>query len=251
MAAAFVAASLTCMNPASQRLSPLLPLRAWLALALALLPAIAAHAAYALSIRDGLAPACLPYWEGCTSISRAARHGDGNLLFKWMVLPCAPGFAALWWEARRWLAQRGGDPGVTLPALGLLASLSLAAYVLFLGVEGDVSRWLRRYGALIYFATTILAQLWFVRGQWSRGARDSATRTLFALSVLMLVFGLASTAVSAMMEERELKDRIENAIEWTLGGLFTLWFAALAWLWRAESQLPPAKKRAPPPPRSG
>jgi hypothetical protein len=54
-----------------------------------------------------------------------------------------------------------------------------------------------------------------------------------------------------MLQDRELKDRVENAIEWNLGALFTLWFLSLAWLWRDSPQLPPAKKRAPPSPRSG
>lgn len=224
---------------------------AWLALAVALLPALAAHAAYALSIRDGYAPGCMPYWDGCTSISAAARHGVGNLLFKAAMLPCALLLGVLWWQARRWLARLGDDPGPAMVVLGVIAAIALAAYVVFLGVEGEISRWLRRHGALIYFAATFLAQLWFVRRQYKRGARDGATRVLLGVCALLLLLGLASTAASSLLQDRELKDQVENAIEWNLGALFTLWFLSLAWLWRDFSQLPPAKKRAPPSPRNG
>ena len=42
-------------------------------LAIALVMLLAAHLAWWLSLRAGYIEACNPYWEGCTSISRAAR----------------------------------------------------------------------------------------------------------------------------------------------------------------------------------
>ena len=44
-----------------------------LACLLALIPLVSVHLAYAVSIAQGTAPACVPYWQGCTSISAAAR----------------------------------------------------------------------------------------------------------------------------------------------------------------------------------
>ena len=60
-----------------------------LPLAIAALFTVAAHVALWLSIRDGYVEACVPVLEGCASISRAARHGLGNHVFRLMVLPCA------------------------------------------------------------------------------------------------------------------------------------------------------------------
>jgi hypothetical protein len=232
--------------------SPGLPApRIWLGLGVALLPAVATHLAYWLSIRDGFVPACVPYWDGCTSISRAARHGAGNTLFKSVMIPCAVMLGMLWWQAFAWLRSQGDRVGPALVLLGILGAAALGTYVAFLGAEGEVSRWLRRYGALLYFAATFLAQLLFLRRQWRRGARDGATLGMLACSALLLAGGLASTAASGTVVDPALKDRIENAIEWNLGALFTLWFLALAASSRAPPQLPPAKKRAPPSPRSG
>ena len=82
-------------------------------------------------------------------------------------------------------------------------------------------------------------------------ANDQANRGARGGSSLLLA-GVASTMASAVVEDPAMKDRIENAIEWNLGVLFTIWFLALAWLWRREAvQFPPAKNLAPPPPRSG
>src|SRR5690606_35552238 len=60
-----------------------------LPLSIAVLLVAAVHLAWWLSLRGGHVPACMPYLEGCTSISRAARHGPGNHVFRLMVLPCS------------------------------------------------------------------------------------------------------------------------------------------------------------------
>ena len=197
-------------------------------LAVAVVPLIAAHLAYLLSIAEGHVPACVPYWEGCTSISRAARHGSGNIVFKLLMLPCALIQARLWWLAAGTTQASAG----ALRTLGLFAALALACYVTFLGVEAQYTRWLRRYGALLYFATTYLAQIMLVRAYWQRSSiRSGSLRLMLAACVLLLILGLASTAATVLTTDPALKDRLENAIEWQLGALFTVWFLALAHLW--------------------
>ena len=59
-------------------------------LLLALWPILIAHAAYAISVIENYVPLCNPYWDGCTSISRAGRHGWANHLFRAALLPYAP-----------------------------------------------------------------------------------------------------------------------------------------------------------------
>jgi hypothetical protein len=197
----------------------------------ALLPLAAAHLAYLLSIVEGHVPACVPYWDGCTSISRAARHGSGNLLFKLLMLPCALLQARLWW-----LVGSTTDSRRLIRALGFVAAFALACYVSFLGVEAEYTRALRRYGALLYFACTFLAQIILVRACWQQApVRPPALRLMLAACVLLLLLGLGSTAVTILTTDQALKDRLENAIEWQLGALFTVWFLALAWFWRTGS----------------
>ena len=110
-------------------------LAAWpLPLLVAVVPLVAAHAAYGLSIAEGHVPACVPYWEGCTSISRAARHGTGNLVFRLLMLPAAVLMWQQWLVAREWLRTTGPvGAGASLPWLGALAALALAVYVGFHG----------------------------------------------------------------------------------------------------------------------
>ena len=40
-----------------------------------------------LSIQSELVPACIPFLDGCTSISRAARNGNAIFVFEWNAIP--------------------------------------------------------------------------------------------------------------------------------------------------------------------
>ncbi|MBD9481004.1 hypothetical protein [Pseudoxanthomonas sp. PXM02] len=202
-----------------------------LPLLLTLLFLVAAHAAYLLSIQGGHVPACIPYVDGCVSISRAARHGWGNHLFQLLVLPCAVLHALVWWLARHWL--RGGR---VMLALGVLSAIALAVYATFLGTEGEAYRFLRRYGVVVYFGFGYLAQLALMR-------RASLTEALAAgviaamswISIAMLGLGVANVVAGLVVDDPSAKDRWENVFEWWLGLLMVSWYAVLALGWRRQS----------------
>ena len=52
--------------------------------------------AYLVSLNEGLVDACLPYLEGCTSISKTGRHGLASILFKLTILPVMTLLSAYW-----------------------------------------------------------------------------------------------------------------------------------------------------------
>ncbi len=213
-------------------------------LLVALVPFVAAHLAYAVSIEAGHVPACVPYLEGCTSISRAARHGLGNHLFRLMMLPSALLLTLHWLSARAWLRQHHPDPrvGRSLLWLAPFAGIALATYVTFLGTDGDIYRWLRRNGAQLYFAAVYIAQLVFLHryrqilarqeGDDRKGKRLSAA--MLAINLVMLALGIAYTVVANAFDDDMLKDRMENLLEWHIGLLMTGWYLLHAILWRTS-----------------
>ncbi|SDR15019.1 hypothetical protein SAMN05428982_3352 [Pseudoxanthomonas sp. CF385] len=212
--------------PADDARIPLWPLP----LLIALLFLVAAHAAYLLSIQAGHVPACVPYLEGCVSISRAARHGVGNHLFRLMVMPCAVLHALVWLLAHRWL--RGGHGMVVL---GVVSATALAVYATFLGIEGETYRFLRRYGVVVYFGFGYLAQLALMR----RASRTDAlpTRVITWMSWIaaaMLGLGIANVVAGLVVADASAKDRWENVFEWWLGLLMVGWYAVLAIGWRRK-----------------
>jgi hypothetical protein len=168
------------------------------------------------------------------SISRAARHGTGNTIFKALMIPCATLQVVLWWSSARWIRSLRRDPraGRSLRALGLVAGVALAVYALFLGTDGAIYGWLRRFGITFYFGATFLAILAFLHRLRESGTQAPIAAAMFAVCALMLALGLASTAVSGLAADPEHKARLENVMEWNLGLLLTAWFLLHAALWK-------------------
>lgn len=217
---------------------PLVAIRLWtVPLAIALLLFVAAHLAWWLSLRAGYIEPCNPYWDGCTSISRAARHGLGNHLFRLLALPCAVLLAAHWWLASRWVG--GSAPSRLLAVLGAAAAVALGVYAAFLGTEGAAYGFLRRYGITVFFGCGYLAQLLFLR-RW-RGSVRPLQRipwgAMLAVCIAMLLLGVVNVVADAMMQDRDRQDRLENALEWQLGLLLAFWYLLQAWAWRAQRLL--------------
>ncbi len=212
-----------------------------LALLAGLLPLVATVVATTLSMQQGLVPGCNPFWDGCTSISRAARHGLPNILFQALMLPAATLQALVWVLVARWLVQVGaGGRGVAwIAPLGVVAGIALVVYGSFLGTEGPVYRWLRQYGTVGYFGFTCLNLLLtgnavqalvrvrrLVLPRWLEHA-------MVALAGTLVLLGVGNAIVAAAFGE-PLKGRVENVTEWWGALIFVLGFGAIAALWWRE-----------------
>jgi len=219
---------------------PLWPL--WpLALLAGLLPLLATALATTLSMQQGLVPTCNPFVDGCTSISRAARHELPNHLFRAIMLPAATLQALVWLLVARWLLQAGatGRAMAWIGPLGLVAGVALVVYGSFLGTEGPVYRWLRQYGTVGYFGFTCLNLLLTGRAvqQLAQRGRLHLPRMLdsamLVLGTALVGLGVVNAIVAAVFGE-PLKGRMENVTEWWGALIFVLGFFAIAALWRRE-----------------
>lgn len=219
-----------CRPPVQRNPIPLWPIPLTIATTLV----VAAHIAWWLSLRDGHIPFCVPYIEGCTSISRAARHGLGNHVFRLLVLPCALLVALHWWTSARWLRADGTTTQANLvTALGIAGAAALAVYATFLGTDSEAYRFLRRYGVIVFFGCSYLAQLLFLHAARNAKRIDRGIAAMMlAVCVAMLALGVGNTIMKASMSDAGLADRIENTLEWHLGVLLVAWFVLQAAVWR-------------------
>lgn len=156
------------------------------------------------------------------------------------MMPAAVLQGMTWLVYVAWLKDIGasGQSLKWIGWLGVLAAISLVVYSTFLGTEGTAYRWLRRYGVIVYFGFTYLCMV-VATGQVRTRLFESAVqfparlqRALILLLLATLLMGLTSVLVSPLLGSEDLKNRLENVLEWHVGLAFSLYFFAIAWLWR-------------------
>ena len=208
-----------------------------------LLPALATLIALQLSIRLDLIPACNPFFEGCVSVSRAARYGLPNTVFRAVVLPAAALQGLTWLLCRIWLVALGAPRERWLRHLawiGMTAAIFLVVYGAFLGTEGHAYRLLRHYGTVVYFGFTCLSMLiagdatYRIARHRPALARTRLDLALLALTAALLFIGLIGLFVGLLFDA-EAKDRIENVAEWWGAAILSSVFLVLAWLWQRSN----------------
>lgn len=212
----------------------------WLVPLLAgLLPAIGIAIAFPLAVSEGQFAACNPLTEGCVSISRAARHGVPNHLFRAFVLPAAVMQGAVWFLLAPWLRSIGTPPSRWLrwlPRLGIAAAVFLILYGTFLGTEGTWYRWMRRYGVIFYFGLTcmlmVIASGAVHRAAGATGRGRHGAALLLALCAALPLLGIVNSLAPLAIVDPVALDRFENATEWWGGLIFLLFFLLLARLWK-------------------
>lgn len=214
----------------------------WIALACFLLPVIAVHGSYAISLYEQTVPFCFPYTEGCVSISRAARNGNALFLFRAAMIAYAVLLVVYWHISILWIRSLLERQQLPLPRrvtlmywLGFVGAVFLVLYADFLGVDGKVYRLLRRYGIVLFFAMTPVAQLiqMSILYRFATGIEELwRYRPWLHLQVsagaMMLVLGVISLILDAML----LDDyEIENIIEWNFAILMALFYVGSYVIW--------------------
>lgn len=211
---------------------------AGLGLFLALWPILIVHAAYAISVLEGFVPLCNPYWDGCTSISRAGRHGWANHLFRGALLPYTALLGVYWWLNQRWLRAAGDRGSRWMLGLGLIGAVFMILYLTFLGTEGRTYQLLRRYGINIYFACTYMAQVLLLGRLLALASAGSPlwsrwlVRGLMTLLLTVLAMGVIFVAVGYGLPLD--RDRLENTLEWAAALLIQVSILLVALGWRSD-----------------
>lgn len=199
-----------------------------------LLPLLAVHASFLIAVMQGHVPPCNPYWDGCTSISRAGRSGDAIFLFRGLMLPFATLLLAYWWIAARWLKSQREDATrriLAMQCLGSLGAVFLALYVSTLGESGELASWMRRTGINLFFGFTVLAQMLMAALLPAERNTRTCKRRLQLLCGVMLMLGLASLPLQHFVDDRPA---LLNALEWQVSLLLIVSLFCVAPAWRRE-----------------
>jgi hypothetical protein len=193
--------------------------------------------AYWVGVNNDVLPSCVPYVDGCTSISATGRYMPGSLLFRAVMLPQSVLLVVLWYLSAHWL--RALEPSTraagAIMLAGLVGALSLVLYVTLLGTKAPFYEFMRRFGIYLYFLGTATAQLTLAVALL-RHAKLKASESLKKSAVAMLwlcglpfVLGVLNLVLKAVLDDA---DTAENRIEWISALLMQGYFVVLYVAWR-------------------
>jgi len=210
-----------------------------LAIVITILPFIITNLVYLISAYEGHVPWCIPYIDGCTTISKAAR--SGNSIFVYRATMIAYGMLLIWFwiYVRHWLDQLYGHKtkiARVILWLGIVGAIFFIVYIDFLGTTGEVNRFMRQYGILLYFICTPLAQILLLRQHYhifTSFQKDTGKLRIlqyqFILILLMMVIGIIHGTFEMTYSKTY---ESENIVEWNLALLMQLYFLGIFFLWK-------------------
>jgi hypothetical protein len=186
----------------------------------------------------------MPYIEGCTTISQAARSGNSIFIYRATMIAYGVLLIWFWIYAHRWLNLLYGRTDKIARImlwLGIIGALFLIIYIDFLGTTGEINRFMRRYGILVFFTFTPLAQLLLLLQQFeiSSLATVAKIKTVslnnrvlkFQLFILLLM--LLAGIISIILDIAQLKTyETENIVEWNFSLLMNLYFFGMIFIWK-------------------
>lgn len=194
-----------------------------------LLPLLGINLAYWIGVHADVLPACIPYFDGCTSISATGRYPPGNMLFRAVMLPQAVILLFTWHFAAIWIREvlPSSKTPPTIFVAGLIGAVSLIIYVTFLGTKAPIYEFMRRFGIYFYFIGGVVAQLAVSIALLRRLPRHS--RLMLSICAVPFVLGILNTILKAVLADADMS---ENRIEWIVALAMQAWFFVLYFAWR-------------------
>jgi hypothetical protein len=210
-----------------------------LVLIITILPLLSTNGVYLLSAYQGFIPWCLPYIDGCTTISQAARSGNSIFIYRATMIIYGVLLIGFWIYAQQWLNLLYGHTtriAHIILWLGIVGAIFLIIYIDFLGTTGEVNRFMRRYGIMIFFTFTPLAQLLMLEQHYNilPSLPDGTIKPavlkyqLFVL-LLMLIIAIISTTLEATQNKTY---ESENIVEWNFSLLLNIYFFGMIFIWK-------------------
>ncbi|MEM8983443.1 MAG: hypothetical protein AAGC71_10475 [Pseudomonadota bacterium] len=197
-----------------------------LAVATAVIPIVAVTVSATIAMALDLVPRCVPFIDGCTSISATGRYAPASYVFKGVLLPFT-GLLALYWilvvawlerlpDGSKWQAAR------LCLTLALLSAFAMAVYAVLLGSRGDAYEFMRRFGIYFFFLFTVVAQVLTALRMRVDSTTYRAGTWQLRMAVVMLGLGVLNVVLKTLLDD---PDQAENRIEWVFGLLMFVNFA--------------------------
>ena len=210
-----------------------------LAILVVILPLLASNGAYLLSAYEGYISWCMPYLDGCTTISQAGRSGNTIFFYRAVVFPYSVLLMLFWLYSKKWLDLLHGYTTKIAQIifwLGLAGSIALLIYIDFLGTTGEINNFMRRIGAMLYFTLTPLAQSLMLNQHYNilrKKPEVSINPKVLQYQLIILLLMLLIGVISIFLFVTDnITYEIENIVEWNFSLLVNLYFAGMFFIWK-------------------
>lgn len=206
-----------------------------------LMPVVAIHLSLLIAIDAGSIPGCVPYLEGCVSISATGRYPPASFLFNAAIMTESVVMIAYWLFNVAWLRslqKLHGLPdkgGTAIGVLGTGGALFLMLYVTFLGTQEPFYEVMRRFGIYFYFALSIIAQILLALKSKQLGnalqmrSLSRIAKFQLSLATVPVVLGVLNLMLKVTLAN---PDPAENIIEWIFALLMHMYFVLSYFSWR-------------------
>ena len=192
-----------------------------LILIITILPLLVSNGVYLLSAYEGFIPWCIPYIDGCTTISKAARSGDSIFIFRATMIAYGVLLIGFWIYVRQWLDQLYGytsNMARIILWLGIFGAIFFIVYIDFLGTSGEVNRFMRKYGIMVFFVFTPLAQILMLWQHYhilpSLKKGEINPKVLYyqlSMVLIIVIIGIIDIALDMIYNQTSEREKI---IEW-------------------------------------
>ena len=182
-----------------------------LSLSIFLVPVLTIFVSYLISASNGYVDWCMPIIEGCTSISKVGRYGLSFYLYKIFVIPSLILMIYFWLKAYLNIYKN-----IVLIFLSVVACLFLIIYLIALGFDGKIYRFMREIGIFVFFVLMPICQAWL-----TISTSHNFLNKFFLYLIIFVFIGLACVYLSILSLDN---DNYENIIEWNFVFFIFLFF---------------------------
>jgi len=204
-----------------------------------LVPLLAAYLAFGIGVMADVLPPCIPFIDGCASISATGRNPPGSFLFRAIMLPHSIVLLMTWYFSVLWI--RALDPsarGSTMTGIhisGMLSAIALILYVTFLGTTEPFYEFMRRFGIYLFFLGMAVSEILIIFALLraprvlGNAAMLRMAKIMRALCLLPFGLGLLNLYLKATLAD---PDAAENVIEWIAATLMHCYLIVMYFMWR-------------------
>ncbi len=182
------------------------------------IPVLTVTISYFISSFGGLVDWCMPLLDGCTSISKVGRYGISFYLYKLFITPSVILAMIFWYQINLYIHKSN-----FLFSLGTVSSIFLIVYLIALGFDGNIYRFMREIGIFVFFILTPACQVWLTISISNQKIRD---KNILYILIFLYLICLVSYLLILPLDNANY----ENIIEWNFALLIFLFFPVFSYL---------------------